>query len=68
MRQLKSRRSSRVFDEYLENGSTDFHQIDRSFIVAMVTNSGGSAGLEIISKRRKVAFFLRFRTGGVFLS
>ena len=26
MRQLKSRKFSRVFAEYIQNGSTDFHQ------------------------------------------
>ena len=50
----KSRKFLRAFAEYVKHGSTDFHQTyailaviySRLFIVAMVTNSGGSAGHE----------------------
>ena len=40
----------------------------RSFIVAMVTNSPGSAGLKIMIEKKKSGIFLRFRTDTVFLS
>ena len=56
------------FAGYLKNGSTDFKIEDRSFIVSIVTNSLGSAGLKIMIKEKKSGLFLRFRTDIAFLS
>ena len=41
---------------------------DRPFIVAMVTNSWGSAGLKIMIQGKKSGIFLKFRTDTEFLS
>ena len=41
---------------------------DSSFIIAMVTNSWGSAGLKIMILGKKNGIFLKLRTDAAFLS
>ena len=62
-----------VFDEYLKNGSIDFHQIyvtleERTLIVAMVTNSWGSAGLTVMIWEKKSGIFFKLKIDTAFLS
>ena len=73
MLKLKRKRFLKVFAECFKNSSIDFHQtyvifrqssivsfeIKRSFIVAMVTNSRGSAGLKIMIEEKKSGIFLK---------
>ena len=71
MRQLKSGRFSRVFAKYLKNCSTSFHQtyvIFKQSSMASFEIKRLKTGHSLLpwSKRRKVAFFLKFRIDTAF--